>query len=580
MDTHINEVSPAERELEITATAQELDPRIKDALRAQRKNLNLKGFRKGKAPLSLIKRMVGPAVGQQVAEQFVQEALQKEMEGNDELDVLGRPQMTELDYEMGGDLRAVVRFAVRPPVEIADLSDEEVVKLKHEVTDEEVDEELERLRRSNADLMPTDEPAGETSYVSFDLQELDPDSDAPMVGRRDEEQSLFLDSPQIDENPMLQELRDALIGVQPGDTVRFTFSHDAAHGEHEAGHAHAHRFEVLVHEVKRRELPEVDDAFVEDATDGEFASVDVFRQEIRYRLEQAWEKRAREMMQGELVGRMLELHPLPIPAPLAETFLDSFVEDVKRRNDGELPNDFDERYFRAQNRSEAEQQAHWMLLRDQLLEDEDLTVTDDDRKAFYEEQAAQDPQMTAEQIEQFYGSMPQVRQQVDQQLISRKVFDLLEQRFKVVEKDREAFQAHLEAERETREQAAREAMQAAQPLAAEEEAPASGLVTPSGAPAPVSGSTAAGEPIEEDVAVDPDAREAVEQDKTAVEGVPPSVEELEAVGEDGEASDDGPDYEAMTKDEIYEIAQAVDLSGRSSMTKAELIAALRAHPDA
>ncbi len=544
METTLTEVSPVERTLEIEAAAAEVEPRLDRALRAQRKNIDLKGSRKGKAPLSLVKKMYGQALGYQVAEQFVQEAFEQEVVEPGAVDVLGRPQMTELDYEAGQALRAVIRFAVRPEVELKDLSPEDLPRLKHAVTDEEVEEELERLRRRHADLMPTDEPAAETSYVTFDLQEIDPETDTPIVGRKDEEQALFLDSPQIEDNPMLQELRDALLGTQPGDTVRFTFSHDAAHGEHAAGHVHAHRFEAVVHEVKRRELPEVDAAFIEEATDGEFADVEVFRQEIRHGLEEAWDERAREMMQGQLVGRMLELHPMPIPQPLADTFLDSFVEDVKRRNDGELPADFDETHFRIRNRPEAEQQAHWMLLRDQVVTDENLEATDADRQAFFEEQAAQDPQMTAAQLEQFYRSMPQIMSQIEQQVLSRKVFDVLEERFTIVEKDREAFQQDMEAEQQVQQ------AQAQQEAPAEESAAdESVILTPGGRPA---------------------STRTVESEAEA------QTVETEDVPAEEEPADG---YEAMTKDELNEIAREADLAGRSSMTRDELIEALRAHPD-
>ena len=448
MQTDLKELSPVERALEIHAPAEAVNPEMKRALRAQRSQVNMKGFRKGKAPLSLLKKMYGEALKVQVAEAFVQEAFEKEIMGSDEIDVLGQPQMTELDYEIDGDLRAVVTFSVRPKVEIKDLSGEELSKLKHEATDEDVDESVERLRLREADLRPTDKGATKESFVRFDLQEVDAESGTPIIGQKDEDQSFFLDSPQIEQNPMLQELRSALLGAKAGDTVRFTFAHEKAHGEHPAGEAHAHHFEAAVHDVKARELPELDDAFIEDVTEGEVETVEAFRAEARERIQRAWDERAQEILQGQIVERMLELHPLPIPPQVEEMFLDSFVEDVKQRNEGELPEGFDETHFRNQNRQEAHQQAHWMLVRDQVIEDEALEVTDEDTQAFFEKQAAREGgQISAEQLRQFYQSMPQLMGQVEQQVISQKVFDTLAERFRVVEKDRETFEREAEEER-------------------------------------------------------------------------------------------------------------------------------------
>ena len=445
MQTDLKELSPVERALEIHAPAEAVDPEMKRALRTQRSQVNMKGFRKGKAPLSLLKKMYGEALKMQVAETFVQEAFEKEIMEADALDVLGQPQMTELDYEIDGDLRAVVTFSVRPEVEIKDLSGEELPKLKHDVTDEDVDESVERLRLREADLRPTDEGATEESFVRFDLQEVDAESGTPIIGQKDEDQSFFLDSPQIEQNPMLQELRSALLGAKAGDTVRFTFAHDEAHGEYPAGEAHAHHFEATVHDIKARELPELDDAFVEDVTEGEVETVEAFRAEARERIQQSWDDRAQELLQGQIVERMLELHPLPIPPQVEEMFLDSFVEDVKQRNEGELPEGFDETHFRNQNRQEAHQQAHWMLIRDQVVEDEALEVAEEDTQAFFEKQAAREGgQFGAEQLRQFYQSMPQLMGQVEQQIISQKVFDTLAERFHVVEKDRETFEREAE----------------------------------------------------------------------------------------------------------------------------------------
>ena len=446
MKTTFHDVSTTERELEVEASAEELEDDLNQALRAQRKQADMKGFRKGKVPLSLVKKMYGQQLGLQVAQRFVQEAFEQEVENNDDgPDVLGRPEITELDYEPDSDLRAVVRFGVRPEIELKDLSEEELPRLTYEVTDEDVEREVASLRKSEATLLPTDDPAGETDYVVFDLQELDAESGTPIVGKKEEEQEIFLDSAQIEDNPMLQELRDALVGASAGDTVQFTFAHAQAHEGHEGGAAHAHRFEVLLKDVKKRELPELDDAFVQDATDGEFESVEDFRSGIRERLEEAWNQRADEALQRELVQRMRELHPVPVPPSVVEAFLDSFTEDIKRRNDGELPEDFDENVFRKQSRSEAQEQAHWMLLRDRVVEESELETSGDDLDAFFEKQAKQMPELEAEQLRGFYESQPQAMDQVRQQVLSQKVFETLEERFQIVEKDRETFEEEMRA---------------------------------------------------------------------------------------------------------------------------------------
>ena len=285
MDTTLREISSVEYEWELHATADDLDDALTAALKKQRKQVDLPGFRPGKVPLHLVKKRFGEAIGHQVAEQFVQEQFAETVEDDDAIDVLGRPALTELAYAFEGDLKATIRFGVRPAVEVKDLADESLPHLQKEITDEDVEEELERLRKREADLMPVDDATiEETDYVVIDLQRIDPATNTPIIGEKEEDLAFFLDDERLRE-----ELRDALVGKTLDDIFRVTLPGEPAPGADPAETPEARRYEVTIHEIKRRELPELDEAFIREVTDGEFEDPDIFRHEIRFRLEQAWE---------------------------------------------------------------------------------------------------------------------------------------------------------------------------------------------------------------------------------------------------------------------------------------------------
>lgn len=455
MQTTIQQIGPAEYELEVRAEADELADELNQALRAQRARTTMRGFRPGKVPISYVKKLYGQALALEIAERRVQEAYEAEVAGNDEYAVLGQPRLTALEYELDEDLRAVIRFGVRPEIELKDLSGEEVTRLVHEVSDEDVEAEVERLRRDAAETVPTDEPAGEESFVAIDLQMLDDEADTPVVGSREEDVSFFLNDPRLKDD-----LRDALLGKKAGETFRVELPHEGGHGEH--AHAHTHRYEVTVKDVKRLDLPELDAEFIREATNGEAEDEAGFRAAIRTHLEASWKQRTREYFEGKLVEKMLDLHPLEIPQSVTETFLDSFVEDVKRRNEGELPKNFNEGAFRRKNRAEAEQQAHWMLVRDRIVEDWELDVSDADLDAHFEKMAGDsDGEFDLEQIKRVYSSMPGLVDQLRQRVLSEKVYDALADRFTVVDKDRETLEAELEARRAAEAAAAAEAAEQA-----------------------------------------------------------------------------------------------------------------------
>ena len=146
MQTNITEVQPAEFEMEITASAEDLAPKLKEALRAQRTQTSMKGFRPGKVPMSLVKKMYGRAIAYEIAERSIQETYEKEVLQSESYDVMGQPRLVALDYEdIDGEMQARIRFGVRPEFELKALSDETVTKLVHEVTSEDIDQEIDRM---------------------------------------------------------------------------------------------------------------------------------------------------------------------------------------------------------------------------------------------------------------------------------------------------------------------------------------------------------------------------------------------------------------------------------------------------
>jgi trigger factor len=246
------------------------------------------------------------------------------------------------------------------------------------------------------------------------------------------------------------------VGQKAGDTFRVELPQEHPAHEH-AGHGHPHEhegdgedrlYEVTVNDVKRRDLPPLDEEFVRRVTEGELDDLEAFRNDIRERLQEAWDERAREMAQGEVIDKMLELHPVPVPESVIEGYLDSFVKQVEEENDGELPEDFDEEHFRQRNRRDAEDQGRWMLIRDQIVEEQDLEVSNEEIQTFFAEQSGGEEQVTAQQIEQFYQTMPQMMEKVEQQILSDKVYDFLFDRLDVESKSREEFEEEMQQQQQ------------------------------------------------------------------------------------------------------------------------------------
>lgn len=455
METTITEITPVEFDLEIKATAESLAPHIDKALRKYRPQVQMNGFRPGRVPMSLVKKLHGKAVAVEVIDNLVQDTYETEVMKADAYSVLGSPTVTRLEYEPDGDLEAVVRFGVRPPIELVDLSKETISKLIHVVTDEDVQHELENLQDKQAVLVPHEGPVGEKDQVIMDIQRLDPESGTPLIGEKQEDAALFLNDPGLD-----ADVKAALLGKSVDDQVRVMLPDPDADANADAADIERVPFSVTIKDIKRRELPEIDDEFAAETSEGKLETLDELREDIRGELEARWESAARRNLEDRIINRMIALHPVPVPQGAVESFLDAFVDDVRQRNEGNLPDGFDEPSFRDANLQEAEAMVRWMLIKDHFVETENLAVTDADLDAHFDEMAGDKSEVDSAMMRKFFEQM-NMMDNLETRIINQKIFDALLDKFEVVEKSRADFEKE-QAEEEQEGQEGQEEQEEAQ----------------------------------------------------------------------------------------------------------------------
>lgn len=427
MQTEIKKLSDVEHQLEITATFDDLSEDLEKALRAQRTRTTMKGFRAGKVPASLVKKMYGKALAYGVAEDVVQKTFQEKVLKEGEYDVLGQPTITELefDYDTKSELKAVVAFGTRPVFELQDMSDVEIRKLVHTVEDDEIEKEVHAMLESRAEFFPEDGASSESSSVTVDLERLDEDGEVA-EGSRQEDVPFLLS----DEN-LMPALREGLTGVKAGETVPVTFP------AHDSDEKRSYR--MTVKEVKRRELPELTDELAKELTNEQLETAEALRAEIRKQVESGWTKRQTEMFESDIVEALIKRHDFEIPASVLEMYQDAYVKELKsRQKDEKLPADFDEAAYKESRRDEAEDQARWMFIRDAIIEKHALEVGDEHMDAHFEKMS-EEGGFPVDMMKQYYQSMPQMLQNVQERMLSEQVFTTLAGEMKVSEVDLETY---------------------------------------------------------------------------------------------------------------------------------------------
>lgn len=451
MQTSIKQLNDVEYEIEIDATASELAPKINKRIREHQSTISLKGFRPGKVPTNLLKKMYGESLVMDVIEKSIMGVFADEVIEEGDYEVLGTPVLSDLDYKLDGDLHAVMKFGIKPTFELSDLSGTTLLKLTHSVTDEEVDQEIDNLLKKEAELQTREEGGIEdTDHVVVDMQRLDSNTMTPIVGEREEGVSFYLDDEQLKKS-----LKNALLGKPEGEVFKVNLPLNEEDDEDDDDDTPKSdllvlptdnpdeekkfdTYEVHVKEVKQRLMPELEPEFIKQVTKEAAEDEEGLRKHILEQLESMWDNESQRLLEGELVSKMIELHNFPVPESALEVYMNSFVEELKQQAGGNLPEGFDVETYKTQRKGEAENLARWQLMREHIMETESLEVTEEDRDAYFAKMGGNEEMATM--LKNYYASMGNnMLERVDHELLNKKVIAALSERFQIEEKTKEEF---------------------------------------------------------------------------------------------------------------------------------------------
>ncbi len=366
MQVTINSLSEVEQEAEIVVTQEELLPHFDHAYEEFRPKVELKGFRKGRVPMPMIKQLYGAAIEQDALDDIAGFFFRTAMKDRN-VEPMGQPLLAEKNYARGKDFSFKIKFEVRPKIELGDYKGVPVTKYIHTVDDKEVEDEIQRLRRVNSSSEDAQNVTDENFAVTADVQELD-EAGTPLIGRKTPNVRFHLIDPDV-----APEVKDALKSAEVGGSYRAQIT-----SQHE-DHAHTANLQLSVKKVERVTLPPFDDELAKKATRGGVATAQQLRENIQRDLAAYWNDLSARRLNDDLVAEIMKGHEFVVPPSLVEAYLDAMVQDIRDRSrDKQLPRGFDENKFRESNRADAIWQAKWMLLKERIAEAESITLTDED----------------------------------------------------------------------------------------------------------------------------------------------------------------------------------------------------------
>lgn len=324
MKSSVEKLDPTRVKLSVEVPFAELKPSIDEAYKQIARQINVPGFRRGKVPAKLIDHRVGrPVVMQEAVNNSLDDFFRRAVEENN-VEPLGQPEVEVsevpgLDGKDEGELKFTVEVDCVPEVELPEYSDISVEVEPIEVTEEDVEAELDALRSRFGTLIAVDRPAENDDFVTLDLVAL---------VEEEEVDSATDVSYQVGSGTMLKGMDEALDGLSEGEET--SFETQLAGGEHAGKDA---LVKLTLKAVKERELAEADDDFAQMAS--EFDTIEELREDLK---ETA--KRNKELEQGvaardKVLEALLEKVDVPVPAKLVEAEVNRHLENENRTEDDE-----------------------------------------------------------------------------------------------------------------------------------------------------------------------------------------------------------------------------------------------------
>lgn len=322
MSLQVEKLEKNMAKLTIEVSAEEVEKAIEKAYQKQKSRISVPGFRKGKVPRKMVEKMYGVGVFYENAVNDMIPTAYEAAVKESELEIVSQPKIDVVQIEAGKEFIFTAEVAVKPEVELGEYKGVEVPKSDVSVSDEEIMAEIDKEREQNSRIITVDDRAvedGDMTVIDFEgfvdgvAFEGGKGTDYPLT---------------IGSHSFIDTFEEQLIGKNIGEEVdvNVTFPEEY-HAEELKGKPAL--FKVTVKEIKKKELPELDNDFVEDVS--EFSTVDEYKASIKTKIEEKKADEAKSAKEEATIEKIIEGAKMEIPDAMVDSQVRQMAEDFARR---------------------------------------------------------------------------------------------------------------------------------------------------------------------------------------------------------------------------------------------------------
>ena len=375
-----------EVKIEFTVEAEKFNEAIQNVYKKNAKYFNIPGFRKGKAPFKMVEKAYGIQIFYEDAfNEIAGEVYSKGLEDN-KIEAVSKPEIDIVQIEAGKDLIFTAVVQTKPEVKLGKYKGIEIKKVEYNVSDEDIEHELSHIAEHNARLVAVeDRPVenGDTTIIDFEGFV----DGVAFEGGKAENYEL-----EIGSGKFIPGFEEQIVGMNIDDEkeIKVTFPKEYPAKDLEEKEA---TFKVKLHEIKKKELPEINDEFAKDAS--EFDTLEDLKKSIKEKKENENASKAKFEMEDEAIAEVCKNASVDIPSGMIETEIDNMEQDISSRLSYQGMN-LDQylkmigktkKEFRDDYKEQAEKQVKTTLVLEAIMKDAKIEVTEEEIETKIKEMA-------------------------------------------------------------------------------------------------------------------------------------------------------------------------------------------------
>ncbi len=367
MEIKLNQISDILQEVEVNLNYDEITKEIDEAYMEERKNIEIDGFRKGKAPIAMIKKLYGEAIEYKASEKIATKKFW-EVVDQENLKPISTPQLTDIDFVAGSKLFFKIQYEVKPKLELKNYTDLEIEKPIFKLKEADIEKEIDYLFKPHVKYEPADQVVDKYFRITANLQKLD-ENGVAVIGQRSENMLIDLS----DEKVNLQIVENAN-GKKVNDKFSFNFVDEHYHGEEL--HREEYRYEAEITKIEKIVQPELTEELLKKISNDKVATLDDLKGMLRNNFSEYYTKQSDEIFTNSLLNEIVKNNEFTPPPGYVNTVHQRLIEIEKenaKRN--KMPN-VDEKAIAEYYKPRAEWNARWQIILENLAQHENIQVND------------------------------------------------------------------------------------------------------------------------------------------------------------------------------------------------------------